>query len=444
MKFQELNIDSFHGFIKSENLLNQEDNVLIGVSGGVDSMVLLHLLHQSNFQISVAHVNYQLRAENSDADEELVKQTCKELNVPFYQKKVTISDEGEESFQMKARMVRYDFFEESCEKNKFSKIALAHHVNDLAETLMLHFIKGATLFGMKGIPLKRGKVVRPLLSFSKNQIEKYAADNSVPFREDESNSKNTYQRNFVRNEIIPKLEVINPGFLKTTWESRERFRADQRLMQNYIEALKREYSQYTKQGLCIKKELLEHSGSAIQLLFYLTQDFDLPYSLCSEVIKVISSSEAKFETECYRIQMRKDDVLISQKQKQKQHNFSIAITEETESVQLFDLDLNFTKNENSEIVPDKQVIQIDQAKIQFPLTLRPWKHGDRISPLGMKGRSKKVSDILIDKKLTVFEKNKVTVLCNANGDLLWILEIIQSELFKITGQTKSSLEVRIK
>ena len=442
MSKTELHIESFKSFIHQHQLLDNKDHILVGVSGGMDSMVLLHLLHSCNYKISVAHINYQLRAEDSDKDEQFVQDYCNEKNIPFYKKRHPIDEDAKESLQMQARNLRYTFFENCCKENVINKIALAHHSNDLAETLTLHFIKGPTLFGMKGIPLQHGKVVRPLLAFDQNQIRNFCELEKIEYRTDQSNSSIKYQRNLIRHELIPLIERINPSFHSTLIEHRNNLVDDQELIIEYISQIRSSYCKQTNDDYIISKECLQNTSSPSSLLYYLLHPYNFSRKVCNQIAASIHTSGASFISGDFTLQVIKKDLIISQSSKKKE--ISILIQNDLQLMAFDDIELTFDLKTDVDINYSNSVIQLDYNDLLFPLILRNWKNGDSFQPLGLNGQSKKISDLLNDRKLTLHEKQKTLVLSDANDIILAVLGIAQADTNKLTESTSNVFQMNIK
>ena len=212
--------ETFHHALR--NLLQnpESSNFLLAVSGGADSMALLQLFYSSRFKIQVAHVNYHLRGKDSDADQELVKNFCSVNNIPFHLYEVSDKDQKpENSIQNWARNLRYDFFRKIQKTENLDYLVTAHHLNDQLETFLINLSKAAGIHGLSGIPANENQILRPLLNFTKEEIYTFAKTHHLEFREDVSNQKNDYLRNFIRNEIAPKLFETNENFLQNFGKS---------------------------------------------------------------------------------------------------------------------------------------------------------------------------------------------------------------------------------
>ena len=211
-------LQKFKTYHKKNNLFKATDKVLLAVSGGKDSMIMLHLFKACNLNFGVAHCNFNLRGGESDADEELVKTFCEKHNITFHQTKFNTKEYADQngiSIQMAARDLRYNWFEELSIKHNYQNIATAHHKNDVAETMLINLVNGTGLAGLHGIRKKQGNIIRPLLDFTREEIEQYIIENEIEYREDKSNADNKYTRNSVRLDVIPLLEKINPNLIES-------------------------------------------------------------------------------------------------------------------------------------------------------------------------------------------------------------------------------------
>ncbi|MCB0490581.1 MAG: tRNA lysidine(34) synthetase TilS, partial [Cyclobacteriaceae bacterium] len=212
-------------YIERHQLCNKSQSVLLAVSGGLDSMVMLDLFQSAGFRIGVAHCNFQLRDIDSEQDEKFVEARCKSLNIPFYSKRFDTNNYAAEhklSTQVAARNLRYAWFNQLCDEEGFECIATAHHANDNLETILLHLTRGTGISGVAGIPLRAGRVIRPLLGFTRDELLAYTVENKIEWREDRSNDTDDYDRNFIRHNILPQLRSLNPSLDESMLQTQER------------------------------------------------------------------------------------------------------------------------------------------------------------------------------------------------------------------------------
>ncbi|NJL13045.1 MAG: tRNA lysidine(34) synthetase TilS [Microscillaceae bacterium] len=233
-------LSQFEEFVKKKNLFRPDEKILLALSGGIDSMVMATLFHQANFSFAAAHINFQLRGSESEADAAFVQKWAEKFLIKLF--KITFDTkkaaaQSGTSIQMTARRLRYAWLAEIAREHHFDKIATAHHANDALETALLNFVKGTGVAGLKGIAAKKGNLVRPLLFATKDQIRAFAQAENLAWREDASNQKADYQRNFIRLEIIPRLELINPALVQTYTHTAERLEATEALVHQHQQKL---------------------------------------------------------------------------------------------------------------------------------------------------------------------------------------------------------------
>lgn len=438
-------VEQLLNHIRRHEVCKTTDKILLAVSGGVDSMVMLHLFREAGFAIGVAHCNFQLRGEASLADEKLVSSICSQNDIPCYIQRFDTEVYAQEknlSIQMAARELRYSFFNRILVDHGYHFISTAHHINDTIETILLNLIKGTGMDGIGGIPMKKNNIIRPLLFFSKQNLIDYANDNQLKWREDSSNTSEDYQRNFVRHNIIPAFKTINPGFEKTFQATLERLKGGIHFAKNYIKQFKNEALEHKGDNITIdKNKLMMHSYPAV-LLWELMKDKGFNYDQCAAIInaqhpgKKISSFlyELFVDRERY-ILARKgsslgDEIIINDEKMFSVSNGGYSLVQEVQNKK------NFTLSKASNIA------QLDFGKITYPLTWRKWRAGDSFVPLGMH-RSKKLSDFLIDLKLSMIEKNKITIIESA-GTIVWVVGLRIHEQYKVTEQTDHILTLGLK
>ena len=233
--------------IREFNLIEKNDSIVVGVSGGPDSMTLLSILlklkEEFHLKIYVAHVNHMLR-ENAIKDEEYVKEFCEKNNIEMFIKKANISEIAQKEkigLEEAGRNIRYNFFEEVLKNTKSNKIAIAHNLNDKAETIIMNTLRGSGVSGLKGIEAKRKKYIRPLIEIERYEIEKYCIENKINPRHDESNDDNTYTRNKIRNIVIPYIKnEFNPNIIKTLNRLSEIIKEEDEYVQSETEKIFKE------------------------------------------------------------------------------------------------------------------------------------------------------------------------------------------------------------
>lgn len=424
--------------IDAHRLCTKQDHILLTVSGGLDSMVMLHLFVSNGFKVAVAHCNFQLRASESDGDESFVSQKCNELQIPFYSKRFETNNYATAngiSTQMAARELRYTWFGQLQEKEKFIAIATAHHLNDSIETVLFNLINGRGADGLTGILVRNGTIIRPLLFASREEIEIYAKENSITWREDSSNQQDDYKRNFIRHQIIPKLKDLNTNLEAGISQSAEKTKGILELMQWGISFFENEY--VIKQGkrTAINKEALLQFSSSASVLYQLIKSSGFSMDQCVQIIEAIDGqSGKKFLSATYQLVVDREELIITP---QVDFYKDVQIVEEDTEASMGPWDLQLEKTLDTSISTNSFQANMDADRIQFPLTWRTWREGDFFYPLGMDQR-KKISDFLIDQKIPVSEKTTVTVL-ESKGEIIWVVGYRISNHFKITSDTKRAV-----
>lgn len=430
-------------FIESKQLLRVDDRVLLAVSGGMDSMVLLHLFKQLDVSFSVAHANFQLRGTESDGDEQFVRDTCARLNIPFFSKRFDTNNHATErhlSIQMAARELRYQWFQELASSEGFQCVATAHHLSDSAETMLLNLLHGKGLPGLTGIPVRNGNVIRPLLFATRQQLVAFATENEIVWREDISNATDDYERNFLRHQVVPSLKELNPSLEDTL--ARTAFRSQQTLsvLHQALDNWKKVHVQERSLGWSIAKSALKDCSSPVLYLSHVLEPIGFHFDQCVSVVEALDAQSGKqFFSSSHRVVVDRDELLVS----------TISISDDT-TVLILSPDapvvragktITASVSDNTSIATDPSWASFDMDKISFPLTWRMWQPGDRFHPLGMKG-SKKVSDYLVDEKISRVAKDQVAVLESA-GEIIWVVGYRIDERFRVQPSTQRMLVLRV-
>jgi tRNA(Ile)-lysidine synthase len=440
-------------FIEKEALFTRKDKILIGVSGGRDSIALLHVLYRLGYDIVVAHCNFHLRGEESNRDSEFVTKHVQDMDVPFYSidfDTELYARQNKISIEMAARELRYEWFDSLLKLTGCKYIAVAHHADDVVETFLINMTRGTGLHGLTGIKAKNGNIVRPFLRITRNDINDYIYDNGLDYVEDSTNSEVVYVRNKVRNIIIPALETINPSFRSSTIQSIENLTRAQNFVMHYVELLRNEIVEHRDGMDVLDLEKIRTAPEPIYVLYEILKPYGFSASTVYNIFTCIfeenvsgkqfysaSGVRALRDRDKIFIQLRKDDDDVYADEPEEYEIRNVAA--------FFNLHLNFMAeifDSNSfTIVKDKSVCCIDYKKLTFPLVLRKWKQADSFCPFGMKGR-KKLSDFFVDQKFSLFEKENTWVLTDGKcGDIIWVVGHRTDNRFRIDEQTKQILRI---
>lgn len=442
-------LEQFQQFIKSKNLFDKKDRLLIAVSAGVDSVVLTELCKRAGYNFAIAHCNFQLRGSESEGDEKFVKELAASIGVPFFSKSFDTTKYAEEhklGIQVAARNLRYQWFYELLEDKPvpFNYILTAHHQNDNIETLLMNFLKGTGIAGLQGIALKGGKnnkVIRPLLFATKDSLTEFAIANNISFREDSSNQSDDYTRNYFRNNIIPAIKKIIPQVEENLSDNITRFSEINIIYQEWKKSIAEKLIVRKKSEIHIPVNKLKKISPLITCIYEITREFNFTASQASDIVKLMSSSSGKYiDSSTHRILKNRDWFIIAPREATTNQ---IYLIEAPDSETFFeDYNLVIRKKVAHDKIDGRQSIaELDASGIKFPLMLRKWKQGDYFYPLGMK-KKKKLSRFFIDKKLSLTEKQNVWVV-ESEKKIIWIVGQRIDERFKITPLTKSVLQLQV-
>ncbi len=411
----------FLAFFK-QHKIKINSKFLIGVSGGSDSMALLDIGLKAGLNISVAHVNYQLRNEESERESFIVKKYCLENKLNFFYKEAEI--DLLKNLQNEAREIRYQFFNDLVEENKLDYILTAHHQNDNHETFLLNALKGNGIGSLKGIPEKNGIILRPLLQFTKIQLLMHVQENKIKYGTDSSNLSSKYDRNFIRNEVLQSLSNKFPKYEQGLTNSINFLREDYSLLNKLVDEIIQPLLVESKDHALIN--LKSHVPK--QAWYHFFKKFGFNYSQINNWLESNSQTGKFIESSTHRISKDRDYWTLSIKTTYKRNDKIFYINKNEAIEEPFKLTSHLCETLSLE-KSNNTVEFFNFSKLNFPLKLRKWKSGDKIRPLGMKG-NKKVSDILIDHKVSILEKENIYVL-ESNNDIVWVIGILINELYKV-------------
>ena len=421
--------------------VEEDQKVLIAVSGGLDSMVLLDLARRTGLSMVAAHVNYHKRGEASHKDEQLARDYCTQYNIKFESKSAELSlEESKDGFQAEARKVRYSWFDELCSESSIDLIFTAHHLNDRIETLFINLLRGAGLKGLKSIPRIKGRIKRPLLAFERIELEEYAKAFKIPWRQDESNFSDEYLRNKIRHGLAKEFKDLSERAEQNAGRAMD-FLAE---ADAYFQKLaSRRIAQFKEKDDIIEikddewnllfKEKPLHKYVFEKLGFYPEQLNLLEHFGDSQSGKKIKGKDCVV----YRDRKR---FLIKEKADSDHQVFHI-VSPEGRITSPIKMNWELIKNVNADDLKNPNLGYLNLSKLSFPLTLRPWSEGDKFQPYGMKG-SKKLSDFFTDIKLSAIEKENVYILVSGS-EIAWVVGFRVSDNFALKSGDKSIIKFEL-
>ncbi|MBP5562923.1 MAG: tRNA lysidine(34) synthetase TilS [Bacteroidales bacterium] len=422
--------------LAGENALHKR--YLLAVSGGADSTVMATLFHEAGLSFAIAHCNFHLRGADSDRDMRFVQQLAAQWQVPLYLQEfdtLTLQKNSGKSVEMVARELRYTWFSEIAGDYDF--IVTAHQSTDAAETMLLNLCRGTGLKGLCGIPSKNGKIIRPMLVFTAEEIRQYAEDHHIAYVEDITNRDEEISRNRIRHSVIPQMETLNPQFVSTTATSRQILQRQYAYYQKHIAAdIQKVVSE--QNGQCrINRSKLAECDDLELVLYEILNEYGFP-AIVSEKLSVNSFFQPgkQFFSDTHILLIDRDFLLIQPKANSEEACVNIVSQEELS--QYFDIEeFEYQKDMVFEKNPD--ILYLPKDKLTFPLQIRSWRSGDYFYPLGTKGRQK-LSDFFTDHKIDRFTKSKIRLLCSED-QIIWIIGWRSDERFKI--QEKNTICYKI-
>ena len=426
-------------YIVHHKLFTKQSKVLVGLSGGPDSMVLIHLLMQLGYNCIAAHCNFHLRGKDSDKDAAFVSKWCNENNIPLF----TIDFDTEEyaatnkiSIEMAARELRYNWFEKLRLEQNADVVGIAHHQDDSVETILINLIRGTGIKGLTGIPIVNKHIVRPLLQVSRRQIMEYLSSNKVPYVIDHTNEEEMYTRNIIRLKVLPTLKKLNPSVKNSIITTSNNLKEAEKIYNGYINQAIEE----VLNNNLIDIAKLKETYSPQSVLFEILSPIGFTSSVIEDISNNLDSIPGKmYHADGFRLLKDRDYLIISDielgelQNKDKEY---LIYADSTDKNLPFSLTVH--KEEYTpefEIKRNKAILHCDIDKLAFPLTLRRWKEGDWFVPFGMKGK-KKLSDFFSDNKFSIIQKEETWVLLSDN-DVVWIVNHRADNRFRITEATNT-------
>lgn len=437
--------DAFRTYLRKKGLCRPSDRLLLAVSGGIDSVIMAHLFRSAGFDCALAHCNFQLRGQQSDADEVFVRSLSDLLEFPVYVRRFdvegTIREEGG-SIQMAARELRYGWFQELAARHGFDAIATAHNLNDSIETFFLNLIRGTGIRGLLGIPAKNRNVIRPLLFASRKEILAFAIKEQIAYREDASNLETKYTRNKIRHDLLPVLEQIHPHAVDIMAMNMKRLKEVEAIFRNAVETERKKLFVREGDHTTIEIESLRSLVPLETWLYELFSPFGFSSPQCSGIDQMMDAPTGKRSVSPTHQLFKDRDRLILVKSQVKEVQRYYLDSPELPSILPFAMDIQIMERHRLKKIPDDPLTAcLDFDQIQFPLALRHWLHGDYFYPLGM-DQMKKISDFFVDNKVPIPDKERAWILASGRK-IVWIIGYRIDHRFRITDKTKKVLMLRV-
>ena len=436
-------IDQLNEYITTHSIPGNSNPVIVGVSGGIDSMVLLHLMHRAGYTITVAHCNFSLRGKESDGDQEFVIEKCRQAGIPLHLIHFTTVSYAEEkgiSIQMAARELRFKWFTQLADNLSINYIALAHNRNDVAETVLINLMRGTGLAGLTGIKPVNKNIIRPLLFASRDMILRYAAKHNISFREDSSNSETKYIRNRIRHILLPAMEEMNEGSVERLVETAGRLSGAYDIVTSEITRVYKQIFTEKEGVFYVSRNELKSLKPLITYIFELFRKYGISTGQINELISLLDSPPGKIiNTTSHRILSDRERIII-EPLGENDESIRIIASEESLLSEVSLFSAKKVKPESFKPITDTTIAWVDAGKLNYPLTIRKWIPGDSFQPFGMGGQSKKISDILTDNKLSLFQKEKIQLLLSGDN-IVWVIGIRTDNRFRITDETSSVIKL---
>jgi len=437
---QMLPLEHFLYYASKHQLFSKNDRILLAVSGGRDSVLMVQFFKQLELNFGIAHCNFMLRNTESDAEEAFVQDLAEKLQVPYHSERFRTEEYARKqaiSIQMAARDLRYQWLEKMRSSEGYDHIAVAHHSSDSVETILLNLIRGTGIAGLHGIQPKRGRIIRPLLFLTREEIDSLVLSNGFSYCEDSSNSSTKYARNKLRHDVVPVLKSLNPNLEQTFEANSRRFLELEELLNQKVEQLRDQLFEDKYTGIQIKQADVLSLHPNHTLFYELLKPYDFTEAVVSEILEKSSwRTGTRYESKTHQLLVDRDHFVISAKV---QGTAELVTIEEqmTEATwKAYQFKIQQVDNAFPYDFSDESKAYIAAEKLIFPLIIRSWQVSDRFQPFGMAGHEKKLSDFFIQQKVSLLQKNQIPIVVNGNGEIIWIAGMRLDERYKLESTTR--------
>jgi tRNA(Ile)-lysidine synthase len=431
--------NTLQNHIEKEIPFLKQKKLFLAVSGGLDSMVLLHLFQELQYDIAIAHCNFQLRGIESFGDQKFIQDYAEANAIPIFVTQFdtpAFAKDYKLSTQVAARELRYNWFYELLENEKYDYVLTAHHADDNLETFLINLSRGTGLEGLTGIPVQNDKIIRPLLFLSRQEIDEYANTHGILWREDSSNASDKYLRNKIRHHLIPVLKELNPNFMASFLKTESYLQESMAMVEDAAIMVYQQVANEVEDQIYFDLNQLLKLPNYQSYLYQWLKEFG--FTAWNDIYDLVDSQSGKqvFATD-FRLLKDRDSLILSPiDHSEFQEEF---LVNENQTEVKIPLNMTFCKVAGLSVASNKTIF-VDADQLVFPLVLRKWKTGDVFTPFGMDGKSKKVSKFFKDEKLSLLEKESTWLLCS-NDQIVWIIGRRADERFKTTNSTKNILKI---
>ena len=436
-------LDRIRKYIEKHQLLNPDEKIIVGLSGGADSVALLFILKELSYNCIAAHCNFHLRGEESDRDEQFATQLTADWNISLFKKNfdtVSIASERKISIEMAARDLRYEWFEELRKEQNAQAVCVAHHRDDNVETLLINLMRGTGINGLTGMRPKNGFIVRPLLALSQDDVMQIISKHELPYVVDSSNLKDDFIRNRIRLQVLPLLRTINPSIDESIIQTMKNLKKTSMVYQDSIDRAKK-HTFNTKENSISIPELM-HFVSPEALLYELLKEFHFNSAVVQEVFQTLDAQSGKeFYSPTHRLIKDRDLLFVTPLCEKQTDEFFL---DKENALIHFPIKMEVVLQEKDagfEISKKPEIACLDAGKLTFPLRLRHWKKGDRFIPFGM-NQYQKLSDFFNNNKFSLQQKENTWLLTSGN-DIVWIVGWRIDNRYKVTANTQSLLILKV-
>lgn len=415
--------------------------LLLAVSGGLDSMVLLHLFQELKFDIAIAHCNFQLRGVESFGDQNFIQDYADANGIPIYVTQFdteAFAKDYKLSTQVAARALRYNWFYELLEEEKFDYILTAHHADDNLETFLINFTRGTGLEGLTGIPVENDKIIRPLLFLTRTEIDDYAKKHQIEWREDSSNASDKYVRNKIRHHLVPILKELNPNFMASFLKTENYLQQSQSMVEDAASMVYQQVAREEGDQVHFDLNKLMQLPNYQSYLYQWLKEFG--FTAWDDIYDLVNGQSGKqVFASGYRLLKDRDSLIVCPvTEEETAAEFHIS---ENQTEVNIPLKLSLCKVSDISIESNKTIF-VDADQLVYPLVIRKWKTGDIFMPFGMNGKSKKVSKLFKDEKLSLIEKENTWILCSGK-EIVWVIGMRADHRFRTVNATKNILKIEL-